>query len=193
MGLRTGYGTGSYGAYKYGLPQVITGQAVASATVTSTAVGKYVYGGQEYDDRLRDGYGIARYGRGLYGQSTLDKGAAVVSVPSVVSQADAVRVRPFGAASTTAIVTSTCIGVRVHQPQSTATPTVTTTAQGFYSATGAATSTPTVTPSITYLRIRPFEATEACASSVTQNDARYKWIPVTGPSDTWTEAPSRSA
>ena len=84
MGLRTGYGTGSYGVYKYGLPQVITGQAVATATVTSTAVGKYVYGGQEYDDRLRDGYGTGRYGRGRYGQSTLDKGAgcALVSPPS---------------------------------------------------------------------------------------------------------------
>tara|TARA_R100000734_G_C3315258_1_gene107152 strand:+ start:1121 stop:1702 length:582 start_codon:yes stop_codon:yes gene_type:complete len=193
MGLRTGYGTGSYGAHKYGLPQVITGQAVATATVTSTAVGKYVYGGQEYDERLRDGYGVGRYGRGLYGQSTLDKGAAAVSVTSVVSQADAERVRPFGAASTTATVTTTTVGVRIHQGQSTATPTVTTAAQGFYSATGAATATPTVAPNITYLRIRPFEATEACTSEVTQKDARYKWIPVTDPSDTWTEAPSRSA
>ena len=191
MALREGYGTGVYNSGKYGIAEVVLGQATATATVTASATGKYVYGGQEYDHRLRDGYGTGRYGRAKYGQSTLDKGAAAVSVTSVVSRAFAERVRPFGAAEPTVTCTTTCSAIEVNQSGATPTPTATATAQGFYSATGSATANPQLSPTVSYVRIRPFAATRETAATVTQRDARYKWIPRTPPTDSWTEAAHR--
>lgn len=190
MALREGYGTGSYSAGKYGVAEVLLGQAAVNVSVTTTASGKYVIGGQEYDDRLRDGYGKGRYGVAKYGQSTLDKGASAVSVTSSVSQADAQRVQNGVSAPSCAITTTVNI-IDVRQSGATATPAVTTTAQGFFDATGQAVVTPTLTTTVSYVRIRPFSASEATTATVTQRDARFKWIPRTSPSDTWTEADYR--
>ena len=182
MALREGYGTGVYNSGKYGNAEVVLGQASASGTGSASATGKYVYGGQEYDHRLRDGYGTGRYGRAKYGQSTLDKGAAAVSVTSVVSRAFAERVRPFGAAEPTATCTTTCSAIEVKQSGATPNPTAPTTA---------ATATPQLSPTVSYVRIRPFAATRETAATVTQREARYKWIPRTPPTDSWTEAAHR--
>ena len=190
MALRVGYGTGVYNAGKYGVAEVQIGQAAVNVSVTTTVSGKYVYGGEEYDHRLRDGYGKGRYGRAKYGQSTLDKGAAAVSVTSSVSQADAQRVQNAAATPSCAVTTTASI-IEVKQSGATPTPTLTTTAQGFFDATGAATVSPALTTTVSYVRIRPFSAAEATEATVTQKDARFKWIPRTPPTDTWTEAEYR--
>lgn len=190
MALRTGYDTGAYSAGKYGYPQVWEAQATATPSASATAVGKYVYGGAEFDYRLRTGYGTSAYGTNQYGDPDLWRVPVAVSVTSVVAQADGQRIHLSGAADTST-ATPAAVAQRIQQPTVSDSSAVSIAANGYFSAVGAATATITASMTDSYVRIRPFSASESLTSEVSQRDARYKWIPVTQPTDTWTEASYR--
>lgn len=190
MALRTGYDTGAYSAGKYGYPQVWEAQATATPSASATAVGKYFIGGLEVDYRLRTGYGTSVYGTNQYGDPDLWRVPVAVSVTSVVAQADGQRIRLSGAADTST-ATPAAVAQRIQQPTVSDSSAASIVANGYFSATGAATATITASMTDSYVRIRPFSASESLTSDVSQRDARYKWIPVTQPTDTWTEASYR--
>ena len=190
MALRTGYDTGAYSAGKYGYPQVWEAQATATPSASATAVGKYFIGGLEVDYRLRTGYGTSVYGTNQYGDPDLWRVPVAVSVTSVVAQADGQRIHLSGAADTST-ATPAAVAQRIQQPAASDSSAVSIVANGYFSAVGAATATITASMTDSYVRIRPFSASESLTSELSQRDARYKWIPVTQPTDTWTEASYR--
>jgi hypothetical protein len=139
---------------------------------------------------LRTGYGTGAYTVGKYGLPQVYIGASAVSVTSVVSQADSERVRLAAAAAGPAS-SVTVSAQRIQKSAIADSSASTATAAGYTALAGAVADTVTASVSISYVRIRPFSAADSMASTVTQRDARYKWIPITSPSDTWTPADYR--
>ena len=139
---------------------------------------------------LRTGYGTGAYSAGKYGYPEVLLAASAVSVTSVVSQADAERIH-LGSASASSASATTTAAQRIQQPTVSDSASISVTANGYFSAVGAATVAITASMTDSYVRIRPFSASESLTSEVSQRDARYKWIPVTQPTDTWTEASYR--
>lgn len=139
---------------------------------------------------LRTGYGTGTYNAGKYGVPQLYLGASAVSVTSVVSQADSERIRLAAAAAGPAA--SVTVTAQRIQPGAIAdTSTASATASGYTALAGAVADSVAATVSINYVRIMPFSAADSMVSNVAQRDARYKWIPITNPSDTWTPADYR--
>lgn len=200
MALRTGFGTGTYGVHLYGYPEVWEGSATASCAASVTVNGAYVKQASATAtvttsataslSRRRIGYGSGPYGIDQYGYPEIWEDAVAISVTSSITQADGERVRT-AAASPSASASVAVSAQRIQQPTVTASCTVTASAQGFMSIVGAASDTCSASVSINYVRIRPFAASDQVLSSITDSDCRYKWIPVTGPTDTWTEASYR--
>lgn len=200
MALRTGFGTGTYGVHLYGYPEVWEGSATASCAASVTVNGAYIKEASATAtvttsataslSRRRIGYGSGPYGIDQYGYPEIWEDAVAISVTSSITQADGERVRT-AAASTSASASATVSAQRIQQPTATASCTVTGSAQGFMSIVGAVADTCSTSVSIDYVRIRPFSAADTVLSSISQSDSRYKWIPVTGPTDTWTEASYR--
>ena len=200
MALRTGFGTGTYGVHLYGYPEVWEGSATASCAASVTVNGAYIKEASATAtvttsaaaslSRRRIGYGSGPYGIDQYGYPEIWEDAVAISVTSSITQADGERVRT-AAASTSASASATVSAQRIQQPTATASCTVTGSAQGFMSVVGAVADTCSTSVSIDYVRIRPFSAADTVLSSISQSDSRYKWIPVTGPTDTWTEASYR--
>lgn len=200
MALRTGFGTGTYGVHLYGYPEVWEGSATASCAASVTVNGAYIKEASATAtvttsataslSRRRIGYGSGPYGIDQYGYPEIWEDAVAISVTSSITQADGERVRT-AAASTSASASATVSAQRIHQPTVTASCAVTASAQGFMSIVGAVADTCSTSVSIDYVRIRPFSAADTVLSSISQSDSRYKWIPVTGPTDTWTEASYR--
>lgn len=200
MALRTGFGTGTYGVHLYGYPEVWEGSATASCAASVTVNGAFVKQASATAtvtasataslSRRRIGYGSGPYGIDQYGYPEIWEDAVAISVTSSITQADGERVRT-AAASTSASASATVSAQRIQQPTATASCTVTGSAQGFMSVVGSSLTGIISSTGVQYVRIRPFAASDQVLSSITDSDCRYKWIPVTGPSDTWTEASYR--
>ena len=139
---------------------------------------------------LRTGFGTGAYSAGKYGYPEVFEGQSAVSVTSVVSQADAQRIH-LGGAAASASTSSVVSAQRIAIASASITPAISVTANGYFSSVGRAAVTITASMTDSYVRIRPFSASESVTSEVSQRDARYKWIPVTKPTDTWTEASYR--
>lgn len=200
MALRTGFGTGTYGVHLYGYPEVWEGSATASCAASVTVNGAYIKEASATAtvttsataslSRRRIGYGSGPYGIDQYGYPEIWEDAVAISVTSSITQADGERVRT-AAASPSASASVTVSAQRIHQPTVTASCAVTGSAQGFMSVVGSSLTGIISSMGVQYVRIRPFAASDQVLSSITDSDCRYKWIPVTGPTDTWTEASYR--
>ena len=136
------------------------GSATANvlSVVTSAAV--------EYDSvaGFRDGYGKNTYGSFVYGENYSIEEASITASFSV---------------------TPTVSYQVVRQVSATPAITVTPSAQGFMSIVGAVSDTVSITPNIEYNRIRLFSASDNILGD-TVVSARYKWLPATDPTTTWT-------
>lgn len=200
MALRSTYDTGEYGSGLYGEPEttqfaaavsfgvsasasaVTVVRASASAAISSgaTASGLIVKDGSatanvlsvvtsaavEYDSvaGFRDGYGKNTYGSFVYGENYSIEEASITASFSV---------------------TPTVSYQVVRQVSATPAITVTPSAQGFMSIVGAVSDTVSITPNIEYNRIRLFSASDNILGD-TVVSARYKWLPATDPTTTWT-------
>ena len=200
MALRSTYNTGVHGSGFYGIQETTQGAASASWSVSAsassvtvvraaataaisssaTASGEIIKDGAvtanvlsvvtssaiEYvrNDGFRAGYGLNTYGSYIYGENySVEDGSATASIS----------------------VTPTVNYQVVRQVTATPAVTVSATAQGFMSVVGAATVTVSITPNIEYNRIRLFSASDDILGD-TVVSARYKWLPATDPTTTWT-------
>ena len=113
---------------------------------------------------FRAGYGLNTYGSYIYGENySVEDGVAAVNIS----------------------ITPTVSYQVVRQVSATPEITVTPSAQGFMSIVGAATPTVSITPNIEYNRVRLFSASDDILGD-TVVSARYKWLPATDPTTTWT-------
>lgn len=200
MALRSTYNTGVHGSGFYGIQETTQGaasvswsvsasassvtvvRAAATAAISSsaTASGEIIKDGAvtanlqgivnvsavtyEVVAGFRAGYGLNTYGSYIYGENySVEEGSATASVS----------------------VTPTVSYQVVRQVSATPAITVTPSAQGFMSIVGAATPTVSITPNIEYNRIRLFSASDDILGD-TVVSARYKWLPATDPTTTWT-------
>lgn len=200
MALRSTYNTGVHGSGFYGIQETTQGAASASWSVSAsassvtvvgaaataaisssaTASGEIIKDGAvaanvlsvvtsaavEYDSvaGFRAGYGLNTYGSYIYGENySVEEGSATASIS----------------------VTPTVSYQVVRQVTATPAVTVSATAQGFMSIVGAASDTVSITPNIEYNRIRLFSASDDILGD-TVVSARYKWLPATDPTTTWT-------
>ena len=200
MALRSTYNTGVHGSGFYGIQETTQGAASASWSVSAsassvtvvraaataaisssaTASGEIIKDGAvtanvlsvvtssaiEYvrNDGFRAGYGLNTYGSYIYGENySVEEGSATASVS----------------------VTPTVSYQVVRQVTATPEITVTPSAQGFMSIVGAVSDTVSITPNIEYNRIRLFSASDNILGD-TVVSARYKWLPATDPTTTWT-------
>lgn len=200
MALRSTYNTGVHGSGFYGIQETTQGAASASWSVSAsassvtvvraaataaisssaTASGEIIKDGAvtanlqgivnvsavtyEVVAGFRAGYGLNTYGSYIYGENySVEEGSATASVS----------------------VTPTVSYQVVRQVSATPAITVTPSAQGFMSIVGAATPTVSITPNIEYNRIRLFSASDDILGD-TVVSARYKWLPATDPTTTWT-------
>lgn len=138
---------------------------------------------------LRTGYSTGSYSAGKYGYPQIFDGASAVSVTSVVSQANAVRVKDSGVSDNCSL-SVTISGLRVTpfsaQVSCAAVPSV----SGYLSIIGDSRINVTATVSVFYTRIMPFSAAETLSSDIIST-ARYKWIEQLNASETWTESDYR--
>lgn len=200
MALRSTYNTGVHGSGFYGIQETTQGAASASWSVSAsassvtvvsaaataaisssaTASGEIIKDGAvtanvlsvvtssaiEYvrNDGFRAGYGLNTYGSYIYGENySVEDGVATASIS----------------------VTPTVSYQVVRQVSATPAITVTPSAQGFMSIVGAVSDTVSITPNIEYNRIRLFSASDDILGD-TVVSARYKWLPATDPTTTWT-------
>ena len=200
MALRSTYNTGVHGSGFYGIQETTQGAASASWSVSAsasavtvvraaataaisssaTASGEIIKDGAvtanvlsvvtssaiEYvrNDGFRAGYGLNTYGSYIYGENySVEDGSATASIS----------------------VTPTVSYQVVRQVTATPAVTVSATAQGFMSIVGAVSDTVSITPNIEYNRIRLFSASDNILGD-TVVSARYKWLPATDPTTTWT-------
>lgn len=200
MALRSTYNTGVHGSGFYGIQETTQGAASASWSVSASASSVTVVGaaataaisssatasGEIIKDGavtanlqgivnvsavtyevvagFRDGYGINTYGSYIYGENySVEEGSATANVS----------------------VTPTVSYQVVRQVTATPAVTVSATAQGFMSIVGAVSDTVSITPNIEYNRIRLFSASDNILGD-TVVSARYKWLPATDPTTTWT-------
>ena len=200
MALRSTYNTGVHGSGFYGIQETTQGAASASWSVSAsassvtvvgaaataaisssaTASGEIIKDGAvtanvlsvvtssaiEYvrNDGFRAGYGLNTYGSYIYGENySVEDGSATASIS----------------------VTPTVSYQVVRQVSATPAITVTPSAQGFMSIVGAVSDTVSITPNIEYNRIRLFSASDNILGD-TVVSARYKWLPATDPTTTWT-------
>lgn len=200
MALRSTYNTGVHGSGFYGIQETTQGAASASWSVSAsassvtvvraaataaisssaTASGIIVKDGSvtanvlsvvtssaiEYvrNEGFRAGYGLNTYGSYIYGENySVEDGSATASIS----------------------VTPTVSYQVVRQVTATPAITVTPSAQGFMSIVGAVSDTVSITPNIEYNRVRLFSASDDILRD-TIVSARYKWLPATDPTTTWT-------
>ena len=200
MALRSTYNTGVHGSGFYGIQETTQGAASASWSVSAsasavtvvraaataaisssaTASGEIIKDGAvtanvlsvvtssaiEYvrNDGFRAGYGLNTYGSYIYGENySVEDGSATASIS----------------------ITPTVSYQVVRQVTATPEITVTPSAQGFMSIVGAVSDTVSITPNIEYNRIRLFSASDNILGD-TVVSARYKWLPATDPTTTWT-------
>ena len=200
MALRSTYNTGVHGSGFYGIQETTQGAASASWRVSASASSVTVVGAAataaisssatasveiikdsavaanvlsvvtsaavEYDSvaGFRAGYGLNTYGSYIYGENySVEEGSATASIS----------------------VTPTVSYQVVRQVTATPAVTVSATAQGFMSIVGAVSDTVSITPNIEYNRIRLFSASDDILGD-TVVSARYKWLPATDPTTTWT-------
>lgn len=200
MALRSTYDTGEYGSGLYGEPEttqfsatvsfgvsvsanavtVVRAAATAAISSSATASGLIVKDGAvtanvlsvvtssaiEYvrNDGFRAGYGLNTYGSYIYGENySVEDGIATASIS----------------------VTPTVSYQVVRQVTATPAIKVTPSAQGFMSIVGAVSDTVSITPNIEYNRVRLFSASDDILGD-TVVSARYKWLPATDPTTTWT-------
>jgi len=202
MALRSTYDTGEYGSGLYGEPETTQFSATVALSVSSSAsavtivdasasaaiaasssasgglikdvsatvniLGVVTAAAVEYDSvaGFRDGYGINTYGTFMYGQNE--------SIEEVTATAN-ITITP----SLTIEVTRNVSG--------SAALTYTTSAHAVYSIVGAASPTVSISPDISYNRVRLFSASDDILGDTTVS-ARYKWLPATDPTTTWTTA-----
>lgn len=200
MALRSTYNTGVHGSGFYGIQETTQGAASASWSVSASASsvtvvraaataaisssasasGIIVKDGAvtanvlsvvtssaiEYvrNDGFRAGYGLNTYGSYIYGENySVEDGVAAVNIS----------------------ITPTVSYQVVRQVTATPAITVTPSAQGFMSIVGAVSDTVSITPNIEYNRVRLFSASDDILGD-TVVSARYKWLPATDPTTTWT-------
>ena len=200
MALRSTYDTGEYGSGLYGEPEttqfaatvsfgvsvsasaVTVVRAAATAAISSgaTASGLIVKDGSatanvlsvvtsaavEYDSvaGFRDGYGKNTYGSFVYGENYSVEEASITA---------------------SFAVSATASGQVTRNVSSSANVTITPSAQAFLSVVGVVSDTVSITPNIEYNRIRLFSASDNILGD-TVVSARYKWLPATDPTTTWT-------
>lgn len=200
MALRSTYNTGVHGSGFYGIQETTQGaasaswgvsasanavtvvRAAATAAISSsaTASGLIVKDGSatanvlavvtsaavEYDSvaGFRDGYGQNTYGSFVYGENYSIEEASITASFSI---------------------TPTVSYQVVRQVSATPAITVTPSAQGFMSIVGAVSDTVSITPNIEYNRVRLFSASDDILGD-TLVSARYKWLPASDPTTTWT-------
>jgi hypothetical protein len=200
MALRSTYNTGVHGSGFYGIQETTQGAASASWSVSASASavtvvraaattaissgasasGEIIKDGAvtanlqgivnvsavtyEVVAGFRAGYGLNTYGSYIYGENySVEDGVAAVNIS----------------------ITPTVSYQVVRQVSATPEITVTPSAQGFMSIVGAATPTVSITPNIEYNRVRLFSASDDILGD-TVVSARYKWLPATDPTTTWT-------
>jgi len=200
MALRSTYNTGVHGSGFYGIQETTQGAASASWSVSASASsvtvvraaataaisssasvsGEVIKDGAvtanlqgivsvsavtyEVVAGFRAGYGLNTYGSFIYGENySVEEGSATASIS----------------------VTPTVSYQVVRQVTATPAVTVSATAQGFMSIVGAVSDTVSITPNIEYNRIRLFSASDDILGD-TVVSARYKWLPATDPTTTWT-------
>lgn len=202
MALRSTYNTGVHGSGFYGIQETTQGAASASWSVSAsasavtvvraastaaisssaTASGEIVKDGAvsanvlsvvtssaiEYvrNDGFRAGYGLNTYGSYIYGEN--------YSVED-------------GAATTTVSVSATATPQVIRNVASTTTCELSVAVIGYLAQVGAATTTVSITPNIAYNRIRNCAASDSILGETTVV-SRYKWLPSTDPTTTWTTA-----
>lgn len=203
MALRSTYDTGTYGSGFYGIQETTQGAATEAVAFTTTASAVTVVVGAIADaisvttsspssdiikdasasanvlavvtaaaveyaetDGFRDGYGFGTYGSFVYGEN--------YSVE-------------IGQAQVTATFTSTASCQVTRNVAATTDVTFTPSAQGFMSIVGDAATDISFRPQIQYNRVRLFSAADTLSGGVVAS-ARYKWLPASEPTTTWTTA-----
>lgn len=200
MALRSTYDTGEYGSGLYGEPEttqfaatvsfgvsvsasavtVVRAAATAAISSSATASGLIVKDGSatanvlsvvtsaavEYDSvaGFRDGYGLNTYGSFVYGENYSVEEASITA---------------------SFAVSATASGQVTRNVSSSANVTITPSAQAFLSVVGVVSDTVSITPNIEYNRVRLFSASDDILGDTTVS-ARYKWLPATDPTTTWT-------
>ena len=203
MALRSTYDTGTYGSGFYGIQETTQGAVTEAVAFTATASAVTVVVGAineaisvttsspsadiikdasvsasflsvvtaaavEYaeTDGFRDGYGFGTYGSFIYGEN--------YSVE-------------IGQAQVTATFTSTASCQVTRNVSATTDLTFTLSGQGFMSIVGDAATDISFRPQIQYNRVRLFSAADTLTGGVVAS-ARYKWLPASEPTTTWTTA-----
>lgn len=145
-----------------------SGEVLKDASVAASLQNVVVSVAETYaeTDGYRDGYGLRTYGTFVYGEnySIEDASASIALTSSVAISYE-----------------------RVRKQEASITGSSSTTSNAVIDIVGAATITPTSTVSISYNRVISFEA-EDDVTLTRDVSARYKWLPATDPTTTWSEA-----
>lgn len=145
-----------------------SGVIIKDVTATVSLQGIMSISAVTYDvvEGFRPGYGKNTYGSYLYGKN--------ISIEQ-------------GSSSTTVSVTPSVSYQVVRQVS--ASPEILTgfSSRGFIDVVGSSTATISISPNIAYNRIRLFSASDDILGD-TITSARYKWLPATEPTTTWTTA-----
>lgn len=204
MALRSTYDTGEYGSGLYGQPEttqfaaatvlnivascaadtVINAAASTSVSVTSSASGIRISDGanaasvgfsivasvsavtSDSVTGFRDGYGRNTYGTFMYGQNESIEETSANTVFGISATVNSQVTRNVSAS--TGLVITPSVGA-------------------VYDIVGQINATISISPNISYNRVRLFSATTDVAGLITVS-ARYKWLPDSEPSTTWTPA-----
>ena len=151
---------------RFHLAQLHRAEIIKDGAVTANVLSVVTSSAIEYvrNDGFRAGYGLNTYGSYIYGENySVEDGVATASIS----------------------VTPTVSYQVVRQVTATPAVTVTPSAQGFMSIVGAVSDTVSITPNIEYNRVRLFSASDDILGD-TVVSARYKWLPATDPTTTWT-------
>lgn len=145
-----------------------TGVIVKDASVSATLQGLVNVSAVSYEvvAGFRSGYGLNTFGSYIYGENYSVEEASVSASISFSASASAQAVRQVSAS-----------------PEIT----VTASAQGFMSIVGSVSGAISITPNIEYNRVRLFSASTEVFGEA-EVSARYKWLPATDPTTTWTTA-----
>ena len=204
MGLRSTYDTGEYGSGLYGQPETTqfaaatvlnitascsadTDKNVSAATsisVTSSVCGIRIADGanaastgfsiiasvsavtSDSVSGFRDGYGRNTYGTFMYGQNESIEESSVNTAFGISATVNSQVTRNVSASTGIAITAS--VGA-------------------VYDIVGSVNASISISPNISYNRVRLFSAAADVAGQITVT-ARYKWLPESEPSTTWTPA-----
>ena len=203
MGLRSTYNTGEYNSGLFGAPEttqgasnatfsisaavsavtIINAAASTSITITATASdGTVVKEGAASiavvfsttasgivfpaGAGFRDGYGKSNYGKFVYGENYSVEDGLVNAAISITATASGQVTRNVSAATAISIT-----GI----------------VSGFSAIVGSSSATVSISTNVSYNRVRLFSS--ATTFTFTPSSfARYKWLDVTNPSTTWTDA-----